>query len=89
MKTPLFKLLALSFLIAIVLAALPGLSSAGKEKTEKGTPAAESSTAEGEALFKKNCNMCHFPDKTDKKIGPGLKDLFKNKALPESHKEAT
>jgi len=45
--------------------------------------------ADGEAVYKKNCNMCHFPDKADKKLGPGLKDLFKNKELPQSHKPVT
>jgi mono/diheme cytochrome c family protein len=45
--------------------------------------------AEGEAVYKKNCNMCHFPDKTDTKLGPGLKGLFKNKQLPKSHRPVT
>ena len=42
--------------------------------------------SDGEAVYKKNCNMCHYPDKADKKLGPGLKDLFKSKELPESHR---
>jgi cytochrome c len=45
--------------------------------------------AAGEVVYKNNCNMCHFPDKTDKKLGPGLKGLFKNKELPDSHKPVT
>lgn len=45
--------------------------------------------AEGEAVYKKNCNMCHFSNKTDSKFGPGLKGLFKDKELPESHKPVT
>jgi mono/diheme cytochrome c family protein len=53
------------------------------------TEESKSSSADGEAIYKKNCNMCHFPDKADKKLGPGLKDLFKNKELPQSHKPAT
>jgi mono/diheme cytochrome c family protein len=44
---------------------------------------------DGEAVYKKNCNMCHYPDKADKKLGPGLKDLFKNKELPESHRSVS
>ncbi len=51
--------------------------------------AAKASAADGEAVFKKNCTMCHYPDKADKKLGPGLKDLMKNKELPSSHKPAT
>jgi len=46
----------------------------------------EKKVADGEAVYKKSCNMCHFPDKADKKMGPGLKDLFKNKELPQSHR---
>ncbi len=45
--------------------------------------------AEGEAVYRKNCNMCHFPNKTDNKFGPGLKGFFKAKQLPESQKPVT
>ncbi len=47
------------------------------------------SAAEGEKVFKANCAMCHNADKTDAKMGPGLKSLFKNKELPSSHKPVT
>ena len=53
------------------------------------TAAGPGDASEGQKIFKKNCNMCHFPDKADKKMGPGLKDLFKNKELPASKKPAT
>ena len=53
------------------------------------TQESKSASADGETIYKKNCNMCHFPDKADKKLGPGLKDLFKNKELPQSHKPVT
>ena len=33
--------------------------------------------------------MCHYPDKADKKLGPGLKALFKNRELPQSHRPVT
>ena len=68
-------LFAMSVLVTLGLILPLSLSSADDKKA-----------AEGEALYKKNCNMCHFPDKADKKMGPGLKDLFKNKELPQSHK---
>lgn len=45
--------------------------------------------AAGKALFVKNCALCHNADKADKKIGPGLKAVLKNKELPASHKPAT
>jgi mono/diheme cytochrome c family protein len=53
------------------------------------TQDSKGASADGETIYKKNCNMCHFPDKADKKLGPGLKDLFKNKELPQSHKPVT
>lgn len=36
----------------------------------------------GKKVYKANCDMCHFADKTDKKIGPGLKGMFAAKKLP-------
>jgi mono/diheme cytochrome c family protein len=43
----------------------------------------------GQKLFEENCSMCHFPDQAKNKIGPGLKEVFKNKELPYSHRPAT
>ena len=40
-------------------------------------------------MFQKNCVLCHNADQAEKKIGPGLKGVFKNKELPASHKPAT
>ncbi|MBZ5513686.1 MAG: cytochrome c [Acidobacteriia bacterium] len=73
-----FQFFTLSAMITLGLILPLSLSSADNKKV-----------ADGEAVFKKNCNMCHYPDKTDKKLGPGLKGLFKNKELPQSHKPAT
>jgi cytochrome c len=74
-RIPIFTL---SVLVTLGLILPLSLSSAENKKA-----------ADGEAVYKKNCNMCHFPDKTDKKLGPGLKGLFKNKELPQSHKPVT
>jgi mono/diheme cytochrome c family protein len=43
------------------------------------TAAAQSSglAAHGEQIFKQNCSACHFTDSTAKKVGPGLKGVFK------------
>ncbi len=35
----------------------------------------------GKAVFEENCTVCHNADSTDKKIGPGLKGLFKRETL--------
>jgi len=65
------------------------VSSAKKKSKKKASSASSAAVEEGKSSFGKNCSMCHFPDKTDNKVGPGLKDLFKNKELPESHLPAT
>lgn len=43
----------------------------------------------GKKVFSQNCTMCHFANQTQKKIGPGLKGVLKNKELPYSHRPAT
>lgn len=58
------------------------------ENTKKEEPASQATLDAGQQVFKKNCNLCHFPDKADKKMGPGLKGLFSLKELPESHQPA-
>jgi cytochrome c len=75
--------------IAIVLLALFSISLWGAEKSKKASRTTHNSPAEGEKVFNANCAMCHFADKTDNKMGPGLKGLFKNKLLPSSHTPAT
>ena len=35
------------------------------------------SAVRGKEVFEKKCAMCHFADKEEKKIGPGLKGLSK------------
>ncbi len=89
MKKLSFTLLTATLTVVLVGIAPPGVSPAKKKAKEKANSAVPASVKEGQASFKKNCDMCHFTDKSDKKIGPGLKDLFKNKELPESHKPAT
>ena len=39
---------------------------------------------EGASLFQQRCAACHFTDKTDNKIGPGLKGLFKKLKMTSS-----
>jgi cytochrome c len=39
--------------------------------------ASAGSAAKGKEVFEKKCALCHFADKDTKKIGPGLKGLFK------------
>jgi len=43
----------------------------------------------GENLFTANCFICHFPDRKDTKVGPGLKGVFKNPKLPKTGRSAS
>jgi mono/diheme cytochrome c family protein len=84
MKLALLKTSAQCIALALVLLCfLTSLSPAKKKE------AAGDDIAAGQKVFKQNCTMCHYPDKTDTKMGPGLKDLFKNKELPASHRPVT
>lgn len=46
------------------------VSTAAFAQGKKGDP------AKGKAVFEQ-CSVCHAPDSTEKKMGPGLKGLFK------------
>lgn len=43
----------------------------------------------GHELFNSICVYCHFPDRDEDKVGPGLKGLFKKPRLPFSGRRAT
>ncbi len=38
----------------------------------------------GNDLFTANCSICHYHDRKDTKVGPGLQGLFKNPKLPKT-----
>jgi cytochrome c2 len=42
----------------------------------------------GAALFKSKCSACHYPDKEERKFGPGLKSILKRDKLPVSQRPA-
>lgn len=44
---------------------------------------------QGADYFAEKCAMCHYNDRSDTRIGPGFKDLFKNEKLPISGKPVT
>lgn len=44
---------------------------------------------QGADLFGSQCSLCHFADKSETKIGPGFKGLFKRGQLPISQKPVT
>ena len=73
-------------LAMLILIPFLGCESAKSEKV----PAAPKGSAEkGAQVFEEDCSICHYADRTDTKLGPGMKGLFKNQLLPASHKPAT
>jgi cytochrome c len=57
-----------------VLAQDPPADTAAKKPASH---ASAGSAVKGKEVFEKKCAMCHFADSDQKKIGPGLKGLFK------------
>jgi cytochrome c2 len=43
----------------------------------------------GQALFDRQCSFCHYADRTDSKMGPGLLGVLKGEKLPASKRPAT
>ena len=54
-------------------------SQKSKGKAAAAKPAGD--PAKGEELYKANCAVCHFADKSDKRIGPGLLGYFKKEKM--------
>lgn len=45
-----------------------------KASTKKSDSAAAKG---GQAVFEQRCSMCHYSDRVEKKVGPGLKSFYK------------
>ncbi len=45
--------------------------------------------AQGKGIFENTCSKCHYPDRTETKIGPGLKALFDGETLPVSGRKVS
>jgi cytochrome c2 len=43
----------------------------------------------GQTLFDNRCSFCHYADRTNSKMGPGLKGVLKGEKLPYSGRPAT
>jgi mono/diheme cytochrome c family protein len=84
MKTKSLRFVQLAVILTVAFIVPLAVLSADNAKKE--SSASQATLDEGQQVFKKNCNLCHFPDKPDKKMGPGLKGLFSLEELPESHK---
>lgn len=64
---------------------------AEKAEAEKPVPvvSAEGNPESGKSLFENKCSFCHYADRSDSKIGPGLKEILKKETLPASGRAAT
>jgi cytochrome c len=62
----------------IVLAAGVALAKeSGQTQSKKKGSASAGSAAKGKELFDQKCAVCHYANSDEKKIGPGLKGLYK------------
>ena len=58
-----------------------------KKKTTNG--ASSAAVAHGKDLFEKKCAVCHYADSDQKKIGPGLKGLYKRGTFTVNNNKVT
>lgn len=64
----------------LILLALSGFLTAGA------APAVAADAAKGKELFDDQCSVCHETASTEKKMGPGLKGLFKRDKMTNGKK---
>jgi mono/diheme cytochrome c family protein len=64
----------------LMLVALSGFLTAGA------APAVAADAAKGKELFDDQCSVCHETASTEKKMGPGLKGLFKRDKMTNGKK---
>ena len=78
----LFGIAALSMALALSGAAQEKKGGKAAEKKAGARQAKAAGDAEkGAEVYKTNCAVCHFADKTTKRIGPGLAGLYKKEKL--------
>ncbi len=66
-----------AILVLVVSAGLAQKKGAAKDE-KKG---AAGDAAAGGKIFKEKCTICHYADKADKRIGPGMKGVFKREKM--------
>jgi len=77
-----FSVSAGYFLLRTALTSDPLLADPGMHRLQ-------GDAGKGSDLFARNCASCHYSDREDKKLGPGLKGLFQKGRLPLSGRAAT
>jgi cytochrome c len=72
------KLLILGTTVLVIATAVLAHDPPAQDGTKKaGSHSAGGSATRGKQIFEQKCAICHFADKTEKKIGPGLKGMSK------------
>lgn len=86
-----FSMAGYYFLRAAVSAPIPGdvVSGTASPPSRDLSPAFEANVERGASLYASLCASCHYPDREEARLGPGLKGLFTKKSLPHSGKPVT
>lgn len=72
-------LLSLGAIGCAALAQSPGKSAEPKKEQPTISPAGDA--ARGRTVYQRYCVICHHATSTAKKVGPGLKDIYKQKTF--------
>ena len=89
-KTAIFLLVAAAVVTISVVALMGrGKQEAGQESMVSAVQSVAVGRAlMGRALFEAKCSFCHYVDREESKLGPGLKGVLKNANLPYSGRPA-
>ncbi len=75
--------LILTTILVLFAFSLPGSSHGESQGKKMAIPATdEMQSSKGKEIFDTNCIVCHYRDRENTKVGPGLKGLFKKKLTP-------
>jgi cytochrome c len=69
--------LVLAVAVLACAVALTAQEQAPKKAAANAKGSSSAAAGRGKDIFQKKCAICHYPDSDAKKIGPGLKGLYK------------
>jgi cytochrome c2 len=86
MRASILSLFLLTCSVTLALAAAPQSEKKQDTKKKDAAKAAPTKTAKGKALYDEWCEICHFGESAEKKVGPGLKGLAKRGKFADGRK---